>query len=248
MAPRTYRLEIPTAYDPDEPTPLIFNFHGLGSNAVAQSVYSSLPKLAQGMGIIVVSPDALSGRWRMQAADGAPAPDIVLVRELLADINARYCVDQDRIFAAGMSLGGLMSAEVACGIPDTFAAIGMVTLELKPARCEPVPALVFHGTADNTVRYGALDSDAEDGTLKNLKDWATLDGCEVEPELEKLGPDVEHRVYPGCEGGAEVELYTVIGGGHTWPGSAIKIGPTTDTVDATELILEFFAKHPKSDA
>jgi polyhydroxybutyrate depolymerase len=42
----------------------------------------------------------------------------------------------------------------------------------------------------------------------------------------------------------DVELYTIFGGDHTWPGADIAIGPTTPTVDATRLALDFFEAHP----
>jgi len=74
-----------------------------------------------------------------------------------------------------------------------------------------------------------------------MDEWATLDGCDPEPEVEQIGDDVEHRTWAGCDD-TEVELYSVVDGGHTWPGSPIEIpfGTTTQTVDATELILDFF--------
>jgi polyhydroxybutyrate depolymerase len=55
---------------------------------------------------------------------------------------------------------------------------------------------------------------------------------------------VERWTYEGCDDGIDVELYSVEGGGHTWPGSAIEIGPTTKTVDATKIALDFFDSHP----
>lgn len=247
-AERTYRLEIPEDYEPDTPVPLIFNLHGAGSNAIQQSVYSSLPKVAREKGIIVVTPDARGGLWS-PALPGRESPDIVFVEDLLADIDRRYCVDQNRVHAAGLSLGSAMSASVVCALPEIFASAGMVALNEKPEPCEPVPVVVFHGTKDNVVPYGPVDESGADqsGTLKNLKEWATLDGCSTEPEVKEIGADVEQRTYPGCKGGTEVELYTVVDGGHTWPGSDIEIGPTTQTIDATEIILDFFAEHPKSD-
>jgi len=52
--------------------------------------------------------------------------------------------------------------------------------------------------------------------------------------------------YTHCEEGAEVEFYTVYGGGHTWPGgSGIPewiAGPTTQAIDASEMMWEFFTR------
>jgi polyhydroxybutyrate depolymerase len=253
---RTYRLAIPPGYDPDVPAPVIFNFHGLGSNAVEQSVYSVLPAAATKRGSIVATPDAIGGTWQLGGSEGSPPVDQVFISDLLSDLEGRFCTDARRVYAAGLSLGGLMSAVLGCGLPDTIAAIGVVTVEIKPGECEPpLPILAFHGDADPVVPYQeGGEVDAGDfsgvkvkGTLNNMVEWATLNGCAIEPDVEKIGVDVEHRVYAGCQGGAEVELYTILGGGHTWTGSAIDVpslGVNTDTVSATELILDFFDEHP----
>ena len=60
---------------------------------------------------------------------------------------------------------------------------------------------------------------------------------------------VVRRTWPHCTAGSAVVLYSVIGGGHTWPGSPINLGgafgATTRHVDATGLMLAFFARHPR---
>ncbi|CAN5542382.1 hypothetical protein BH24ACT4_BH24ACT4_04290 [soil metagenome] len=59
--------------------------------------------------------------------------------------------------------------------------------------------------------------------------------------------DVVAHTYPGCAPGVDVTPYSIEGGGHTWPGSDIIIGPpemTTQTIDATEILLDWFAAHP----
>jgi polyhydroxybutyrate depolymerase len=57
-----------------------------------------------------------------------------------------------------------------------------------------------------------------------------------------------HSTFSGCAGGTNVELYKIIGGPHAWPGG-VKLGPGLDApssvLDATQVIWEFFAKHPK---
>ena len=42
---RSYRLYVPKNYEPDSPTPLVINFHGTGSNAEQQAVYSDMDKV-----------------------------------------------------------------------------------------------------------------------------------------------------------------------------------------------------------
>jgi len=59
---------------------------------------------------------------------------------------------------------------------------------------------------------------------------------------------VQRSAYRGCARGADVVLYTVVGGGHTWPGSfdVPDLGHPTQEINAADLILDFFAHHPRA--
>ena len=98
---RVYRLSVPPDYDPEVPTPLIFNLHGSGSNAIQASVYGGVPQRAAEDGIIVVTPEAIDGKWEL----GGTGTDNDFLIGLLDDIEARYCVDPARTHIMGMSLG-----------------------------------------------------------------------------------------------------------------------------------------------
>ena len=178
------------------------------------------------------------------------------MKDLVAQIESAYCVDANRVFATGYSRGAWLSADVGCGLPGTFAALALVAGDERPAQCRPIPVTAFHGTEDPNVPYQPGDVMTQGtktgvtviGTVASMAEWAELDGCRADPTVEKLGADVEHRTYPGCAGDAQVELYTIVGGGHTWPGSEIKVpsfGATTNTIDATDLIVRFFLRHPR---
>jgi polyhydroxybutyrate depolymerase len=81
-----------------------------------------------------------------------------------------------------------------------------------------------------------------------VKDWATHNGCASDPDSTRVAADVVRESYSGCKAGADVVLYVVEDGGHTWPGASIDVGAfgkTTHSIDATALIWEFFAAHPK---
>jgi polyhydroxybutyrate depolymerase len=248
---RTFRVQVPANDDPDAAAPLVFNFHGTPSNGAQQSLYSGLTKVGDEHGLIVVTPNALAGFWQVPSVSQSTV-DVAFAQDVLAHVSDAHCVDLHRVFATGFSQGALLAAEVACALPDTFGAIGLVALERKPPMCGPVSVMAFHGTKDANVPYepgGTLATGHENkGTLAFMAEWAELDGCRTELTLVELDPDVEHRTYPGCAGDAQVELYTIVGGGHTWPGSTIKVptlGPTTDTIDANDLLIRFFLRHPR---
>jgi polyhydroxybutyrate depolymerase len=82
--------------------------------------------------------------------------------------------------------------------------------------------------------------------------WAERNGCDPEPEDQAVADDVVVETYP-CPVGADVQLYRIEGGGHTWPGSEFSasieeiVGSTTMSISANEVMWEFFEVHPLAD-
>ncbi len=246
---RTYRLGVPKSYDKVEPTPLVLDLHGANSNALEQSVYTDLPRLATARGMITVTPDAIGGDWQLNPKGADDDFLVALVRE----IESRYCVNLDHVHVAGFSLGSWKATTVACGHPDIFASVGLVSEEVHPTSCPPMPVIVFHGTADHIVPYG-LGADPGvtatgpnaglPGARYNIASWAKGGQCSTRKEVRHIGGDVVLWTYRGCAPGVSVELFTILHADHRWPGSPIAIAPTTNTVSATKLILGFFESHP----
>lgn len=257
--PRSYRLAVPASYRAIRPTALIFDFHGSGSNAIQQSAYSQLPKVGADAGYLVVTPDAIGGNWDL-AAPGTATADQQFVTALESELGARYCVDATRTYAAGISLGSEFATITACYPANHIAAVGLVSAEYLLRPCPgPVPVLAFHGTADPVVPYatGATGLSVPGipvvGAVQNLEAWAELDHCRANPVISTPAPQITRSEWPGCTGTSSVILYSVLGGGHTWPGSPIVLpaavlGPTTEAVSATHLMLAFFRAHPTRKA
>ena len=112
----------------------------------------------------------------------------------------------------------------------------------------------FHGTADEHLPYdgGVGDESLAGVNFASVKDsidfWVNFDGCSTIPQTESFA-DIQHDTYTNCADGTAVELYTIVGGKHAWPGSN---GPAwlggdqpTQTISATKLMWDFFAAHPK---
>ena len=83
--------------------------------------------------------------------------------------------------------------------------------------------------------------------------FATVDGCpgapavSVEPDTARDGTRTRRSAYAGCGEGREVRLYTIEGGGHTWPGgpqAGRSMGRSSRDIDATRTMLDFFDRHP----
>ena len=246
---RSYRLGVPESYNKRRPVPLILDLHGANSTALQQSAYSAMPRAAAARGIVTVTPDALDGNWQLSPT----GTDDVFLVALVHHIEENYCINLRRVHVAGFSLGAWKATTTACGHPNLFASVGLVSEEVHPTTCAPMPVIAFHGTADHVVPYGAGGDQGVTvsgpnagltGARDNIASWAKGGRCSADKKVHDIGPDVIMWDYGGCEPGVNVELFTVLHADHRWPGSPIVIPPTTNSISATKLMLNFFAAHP----
>ena len=257
---RSYLLYVPRSYDRTKPTPLVISIHGAGLWGASQRDITRWNELADNRGFIVVYPSGLGGKgvrvWRAEPGDGV-IKDVRFIAELIDTLRASYNIDSTRIYANGLSNGGGMSFVLSCTLSDRIAAVGMVAAaQTMPWRwCtdeRPVPMIAFHGTADPEIPYNGGSSWISPrpfpSTPKWTANWARRNRCGPDPVDSVVAPDVTRRTYRGCAGDAAVVLYTVRGGGHTWPGGMELpewfVGRTTQSINATSLMWEFFVEHP----
>jgi len=188
----------------------------------------------------------------------ALADDIGFFNQVLDQLGTKFPVDASRIYVAGLSEGGFMSLRLGCSLSDRIAAVAAVgaampkTLICLPSR--PVPTLIMDGTSDPIVPYNG-------GTEHNLnlpvisaedsaKAWAKIDRCAEKPDKDKIsakgkgGMEIKVDTYTACQQAARVVLYSVKGGGNTWPGGEQyevekTIGKTSQDLNANETIWSF---------
>lgn len=253
---RHYLLYVPPAYTPGTPAPLVINMHGLGSNDTEQLYYSNLMPLADTAGFLIACPQGnlLFGIRYWNAGFGGTDDDVAFISNLIDSISAAYTVDAGRVYATGMSNGGYMSYFLACHLSSRIAAVASVTGSMLPGipdGCTPgraVPVMQIHGTADSTVPYfGGATSIAVD-TLVQF--WVNNNHCNPVPVMTPVpdliptdGSTAEHYVYNDGDQGSSVELYKIIGGGHTWPGSPFILGVTNQDFNASAEIWRFFSQY-----
>lgn len=257
---RSYRLYVPAAYEPDVPAALVINYHGLGSNALEQERYSGYPAAADEYGFVVVTPEGTGQprEWYLYGPiEAGYVDDFAFTDRLIGELSAQLCIDKGRIYATGISNGGGMTSLAGCELNDRLAAIAPVAgSPYAEARCAgkgPMPIVAFHGTEDRLVPFEpGIDTGRLDlfnaGVRNNMLRWATHNGCDLSLQTQRIADDVVLESYGSCEGGADVELYVVEGGGHTWPGATRDIavlGSTTHSISATEIAWRFFAEHAK---
>lgn len=190
--------------------------------------------------------------------------DVAFLRTVITTVDRLGCVDDDRVYATGFSGGGRMASALACELSDTIAAVAPVAglragrpsqvdttvpevQDCTPQR--PVPVITFHGTGDfvnplpgnGDLRWGYAVSLA-------VQTWARLNRCQSGPALTTVSEHVTRFTYSRCKDRADVVYYRVTDGGHTWPGTSVDLsplGPTTQEIDATALMWQFFEDHPK---
>jgi polyhydroxybutyrate depolymerase len=251
---RKYELYVPRSYDRAKPTPLVISMHGAGGWPVQQMNLSRWNRVADREGFLVVYPSGLDNRgprvWR-------DVRDVRFISELIDKIAASYNVDRDRVYANGFSNGGGMAFVLSCRLSDRIAAVGMVgsaqTLPWSWCRDgRAVPMINFHGTADRMALYDGGQSWVAPAPFpavpKWTANWARRNRCAPRPVESRVAADVTRRSYTNCADGADVVLYTIRGGGHTWPGGEPLpewfTGPTTNSVDASSTMWAFFRAHP----
>lgn len=262
---REYLLHVPSSYDPSRPTPLVVSLHGAGGWPAQQMEASRWNRVADEQGFLVVYPSAqrfLFGPrlWHMTPGDGLNA-DVRFISDLIDELETAYDIDPSRVYVNGLSLGGGMSFALSCTLADRIGAIGTVAPAptLPFDWCpdpEPMPLIDFHGTADPLVPYAGRPPDGRfapsgmPAVRTWIASWAHRDRCNEDPVASRVAADVTRLEYRGCEDDTAVVLYTVRGGGHTWPGGEPLpewiTGPTTDSVDASRLMWAFFREHPLS--
>jgi polyhydroxybutyrate depolymerase len=228
------------------PAPVILLFYGFASDPAAFTTLTGLPARGAAAGSIVVVPHTQPGESEWQF-DGSGS-DAVFVSAVLTQVEDAYCVDEGKVFAAGFSAGAAFGITYACRHRDRIAAVATVAVEFVLGCTAPLGIVAFHGTADPEVPYrdGAVGRSLPGvkvtGTQENMAGWARLDGCRPGATSTRLGSQVVRQVWHGCRPGTPVQLFTVLGGGHTWPGADPRsgVGLTTQQVDATGAILAFF--------
>ncbi len=278
---RVYRVYAPDDLDPAELVPLVFVLHGGGGDArgAEQITQSGFNRLADRDHFIVVYPEGLDKHWIDGRAANAnetrgPDDDVAFFAALIDQIAADYPIDRRRVYATGISNGGIMSYRLACDLSDQIAAIAAVTANLwegYEATCtplRPIPVLILNGTDDPLIKWDGgpirmLGRDTNRGNFRSTDDtvayWLANNHCTGEPEITELpdlDPDdhtrVTHTRYTSCDAGSVVELYTITGGGHTWPGGAQYlhrwlVGRTTRDLDGNAAIWDFFQAHEMPD-
>lgn len=250
---RVYQLHVPRGYDAARASMVVINLHGFLSNDLQQADWSNMNEAADARGFIAVHPRGRDTSWNAGPCCGLAQlrgdDDVGFVRAMLDALASELCVDPRRVFATGFSNGAFLAHRLACELSDRIAAIAPVAGDMGLPACappRPVPVLQFHGDADLVVPYLGSPVLGFPSVNDSMRGWATRDGCAASVALVSDRGDTRCVAFERCAAGSEVQLCTVRGGGHTWPGGEVPSsgGYTGRAVPATAYMLDFFARHP----
>lgn len=221
---RSFIMHVPSAYKGDKPVPLLIDYHPIGGSSEGQMRDTKYKSLTDPEGVISLYPQGttktMGPGWNVGPCCSND-DDIEFTREMIKYVREKACIDPQRIYAAGFSMGGGMSNHVACMMSDVFAAVAPAAMDLnktnsaKCTKARPISVINFRGTADNVCRYQGGDSGFNDGlnflgAEGTFKYWAEADGCTGVPVKNSDGCDE----YSNCRDGVKVVLCTKQGGGH----------------------------------
>ena len=268
---RTYITYIPRSIKASDDIPLLFALHGGGGTAknMSEFILGRFDELAEEKGFIVVYPQGIDKQWndgrglRSVRTMKENTDDVGFIIEIIETLSKDYNIDRSKIFTSGISNGGFMSTRLACDRPDIFKGAAIVTASLSRRylpKCQPsnaISMIVFNGTDDQLVPYEGgqvrvlgrrrgrvLSTDDYFNFWKEKNQCQKLNETINLPDLKDDGTTVSLTSYTECNGDAKMDLYTIHGGGHTWPGGKPYLkriaGNVSQEINACDLIWEFF--------
>ena len=185
--------------------------------------------------------------WNYMDTDSA---DVTFARQVVQDISARYCVDSRRVYAEGISMGGLMAQRLACDASDVFASVsGLATNDVQRPWFDrpdwPSDPCTLDRRTSIYLSCGAHDPFTDQGCAPARNAWSTRNGCATAPEVSD--PFGIYRYQQSCASGSQVLWRRWSNEGHDYPGlgwPGVSPIPGTRQQYWTEMAL-FFGANPR---
>jgi polyhydroxybutyrate depolymerase len=272
----SYRLYAPARLVGGADVPLVISLHGGGTDAANHDAFTRLRLTAAAQGFALLTPNGYGQTWNAgsccRPSSFFRVDHVAVIDAMLDDVAQLLDVDPDRVFATGHSNGGMMAYRLACELSERIAAIASNAavmmdrnLDTQPPTevyaCQPtrpVPVLHLHGLADLCAPFaGGVSAGIAGGTRAPASDsidfWVANNRCALDPLLASYRNGAARcERYNLCQSGANVELCTIEGAGHIWPGNGFSPAPGdvcggsgSNDLDANSYIWEFFRTHPR---
>lgn len=230
---RSYKLYVPVGFNPQTESPdMIIIMHGLGGTN-ADMVGAGFNNIADTARVIAVYPQALNNSYGMSAWNngtllGSSADDLGLMHALINRGLTDFNVNPARVYAAGFSMGSIMSHHMACAMNQRIAAIGAMSGTMPTSdisSCVPMyqtPVIHLHGTADGTVPYNGNALPSLSLVPQTIDFWRGVHGCAATADSTRIphtGTDtitIDRFVYNNCNPLGSLELWRFNGAGHVY--------------------------------
>lgn len=243
--------------------PAVFVLHFNLGTAPSMANLTEVGEMARDFGAWVIMPQAADLTWSHAPNELNASDDAGYLAALIDHVVQRYDIDPRRVYMTGYSQGGNMTVRMACEYPGKIAAGAVVAATMRKSlarECNPAvptPLVFFNGTDDEQVPYGpGIPSLLRDllgvgalGAQDAAKYWAEINGCTGNATRSELpapvadGTTIQLDRYENCPQGRGAAIYTINGGGHTWPGVLDFVpvaGITTQNLRANRAMWEFF--------
>lgn len=234
---RSFTITAPASALQGAPVPLVVVFHGVFGTGEAIQALTGWRAVAADEGFITVAGDGVERSWNAgvccNPAMMLEVDDVGFSLDMIAAIEAEYCIDEQRIFATGFSNGAAMTMRLYCEAADRFAALAPVAGSLALFPCTPSrsrPLEIINNLDDPVVSF-ALGELTFDQALM-------LNECLDARSFEQPASNAECEVATDCVDGVRTALCAVDDLSHQWPGGA---SDPEGPFDATEHVWSFFA-------
>ena len=171
---RTYLMHVPSNYNKDSARGLIFSFHGRTANGAQQERLSQFSNAKFNPNMFAIYPDGIDNMW--QGDPKAKSNDVQFTLDMIDHISSRYCINTDKIFAAGKSNGGGLAVRVLACDPTAskkiaaFASAAGAYYSGDAADCKPDTEIIY-------CSPGRKPTDLRDsrycGRCDTLRRWST---------------------------------------------------------------------------
>ncbi len=259
---------LPSTYNANQHFPVLIVFHGANGSGAGMEDMTGFDSQADKHRFIVIYPDSVGPKW-----DSQGTTDLQFIQALLASLSAKLTLDPQRVYLSGYSDGGGFAQMLACTQAASFAGVATVGTnmgDIGESLCrpsQPLTYVTFHGTADPDVPYGGgpgngpyATGQTTNSTAQVFRFWAGLDGCtSVLPSTtvaDKLasGASVTDMVTTTapCRNDVTANVYSISGGGHTWPGGtqtvSTTLGDVSKDVNASAIIMDTLGSHKSASS
>ena len=238
--------------------PLMLCFHGGGGRAEWLAQHSGLAESGRRQGYMVVFPIAKDGWIDSRPERGGSTRDLDFVDALVDSLVSSNQIDPSRVFAFGVSNGGLLVFRMACERPQRFAGFATALANMPvaglSARSGPrVPIAMIFGRNDRVMPFegGYIQRGRRVGVggevisaQETLGFWLMRNRLHGAPQLRRLesaGHLIEVEDYSAGPDRSPVRYITISDWGHRWPAWGVASSSGSDKFNVADLVTDFFS-------